>query len=57
MLNADMPARRLLLPSPQFAAEKFGAGELVDPRPYLVGSMLLTYRKNLHLGKLIPAMG
>ncbi|EFN59399.1 hypothetical protein CHLNCDRAFT_33851 [Chlorella variabilis] len=41
----------------KFAAEKFGAGELVDPRPYLVGSMLLTYRKNLHLGKLIPAMG
>ncbi|KAL4426373.1 hypothetical protein ABPG77_004667 [Micractinium sp. CCAP 211/92] len=41
----------------KYAAEKYGAAEIVDPRPYLVGSMLWTYKKHLHLGKLIPAMG
>lgn len=41
----------------RFAAEKFGAAEVVDPRPYLVGSLLRTHRKYPHLGKLIPAMG
>lgn len=41
----------------KYAAEKYGAAEVVDPRPFLVGSMLYTYRKHLHLGKLIPAMG
>lgn len=29
----------------QFAAEKYGAAEIVDPRPFLVGSMLWTYKK------------
>lgn len=41
----------------KFAAEKYGAAEVVDPRPYLVGSMLLTHRKYPHLGRIIPAMG
>lgn len=49
------------LPSPpcslQFAAEKYGAGEVVDPRPFLVGSLLQTAQRNPHLGRLIPAMG
>jgi len=39
------------------AAEKYGAAQVVDPRPFLVGSMLRTHRKYPHLGKLIPAMG
>ena len=41
----------------QYAAEKYGATEVVDPRPYLVGSLEATYRQYPHLGKLIPAMG
>ena len=32
-------------PLPQYAAEKYGAAEIVDPRPFLVGSMLWTYKK------------
>jgi predicted GTPase len=40
-----------------FAANKFGAAEIVDPRPYLVGSLLVTHRKYPHLGAVIPAMG
>lgn len=41
----------------KFAAEKYGAAEIVDPRPYLVGSMLWTYKKFPHLGKVVAAMG
>lgn len=41
----------------KFAAEKYGAAEIVDPRPFLRGSLLYTYKKYPHLGKLIPAMG
>jgi predicted GTPase len=40
-----------------WAAQKYGAGEIVDPRPYLKGSLMDTYKKYPHLGKLIPAMG
>ena len=41
----------------RFAAEKYGAAEIVDPRPYLQGSLNVVFRKYPHLGKLIPAMG
>lgn len=41
----------------KFAAEKYGASEIVDPRPYLSGSFLYLHKKYPHLGKLIPAMG
>lgn len=41
----------------KFAAEKYQAQEIVDPRPYLKGSLEYTYKKYPHLGKLIPAMG
>lgn len=34
-----------LLLLPQYAADKYGAADIVDPRPYLVGSMLFTYKK------------
>lgn len=39
------------------AARTFGASELVDPRPYAVGTMAETYRKYTHIGPLLPAMG
>ena len=38
-------------------AKKFGASELVDPRPYAVGSIKEAYRKYPHLGALLPALG
>jgi predicted GTPase len=39
------------------AAEKYGAGELVDPRPYTVESITATYKKYPKIGTLLPAMG
>lgn len=39
------------------AAQRFGAMEMVDPRPYLAGSIKETYRKYPHIGSLLPAMG
>jgi predicted GTPase len=39
------------------AAKRFGAGELVDPRPYLVGSLVTTFQTYPHIGTLLPAMG
>jgi len=39
------------------AAEKFGAKEIIDPRPYAVGSLKEIYRKYPHIGSLLPAMG
>jgi len=38
------------------AAQKFGAAEIVDPRPYAVGSIRDTFRK-YEVGQLLPAMG
>ena len=39
------------------AAEKAGAGELIDPRPYAVGSIKETFAQYAHLSRLLPAMG
>jgi len=39
------------------AAEKFGAAELVDPRPFTVGSITETFEKYPEIGTLLPAMG
>lgn len=39
------------------AAKKFGASQIVDPRPYAVGSILETYKKYTHLDLILPAMG
>ena len=39
------------------AAQRFGAAEIIDPRPYAVGSILDTYRKYPTTGKVLPAMG
>lgn len=39
------------------AAQRFGAGEIVDPRPYAVGSIKDTYAKYPGTGPILPAMG
>jgi len=39
------------------AAERLGAGEIVDPRPYAVGSITEAYKKYGHLGAVLPALG
>jgi len=39
------------------AARRFGAGEIVDPRPYAVGSIAATYQKYPTTGTVLPAMG
>jgi len=39
------------------AASKFGAAELVDPRPYTVGTITDTFIKYPDIGSLLPAMG
>ncbi len=39
------------------AAEKFGAAEIVDPRPWVVGKIVETYEKYPDIGTLLPAMG
>ncbi len=39
------------------AAEKFGALELVDPRPFTVGTISETFEKYPEIGTLLPAMG
>jgi predicted GTPase len=39
------------------AARQYGAAELVDPRPYAVGSIRGTYEHYPHLTELLPAMG
>jgi predicted GTPase len=39
------------------AARAHGAAELVDPRPYAVGSLRAVYEKYPHIGAVLPAMG
>jgi len=39
------------------AAYKFSAGELVDPRPFLKGSLIETFETYPEIGVLLPAMG
>ncbi len=39
------------------AADKFGAREIIDPRPFAVGSIKELYDKHQHLGNVVPAMG
>jgi predicted GTPase len=39
------------------AARMFDASEIVDPRPYAVGSIAQTFHKFKHLGAVLPAMG
>ncbi len=39
------------------AVNKFGAAELVDPRPYTVGKLSETFKIYPNIGTLLPAMG
>ena len=39
------------------AAMKYGAAELIDPRPYTVGELTTTYERYPNIGTLLPAMG
>jgi len=39
------------------AAREAGAAELVDPRPFAVGSIAATFDKFPHIGHVLPAMG
>ncbi len=38
-------------------ARRFGAREILDPRPYAVGSLRETFAAYPHIGPLLPAMG
>ncbi len=39
------------------AAERYGASEIVDPRPFAVGSIRETFEKYPSVGPVLPAMG
>ena len=39
------------------AAERNGVGEIVDPKPFAVGSIKEAYTKYPHLDKIVPALG
>jgi predicted GTPase len=39
------------------AAQKFGAAEMVDPRPYIVGRLCETFETYPEIGCVLPAMG
>jgi predicted GTPase len=39
------------------AARRFGAAQIIDPRPYAVGSIVETYTKYPGTGPVLPAMG
>ena len=39
------------------AAKKYGAKEIVDPRPFVIGKLAETFNIYPNIGKLLPAMG
>ncbi len=39
------------------AAERLGAKEIIDPRPFAVGTLADTFKKYKHIGNVLPAMG
>ena len=39
------------------AARRFGAGEIIDPRPFATGKLAETYKTYPKIGTLLPAMG
>ena len=39
------------------AAERYEAKEIIDPRPFAVGSIISTFEKYSHLDRVLPAMG
>jgi len=52
LTHGEMPYRAGVV-----AARQCGAAELVDPRPYAVGSIRGTFERYQHLTSLLPAMG
>jgi len=41
----------------RIAAERFGAAEIVDPKPFASGSLLTELEHSTHLDRVLPAMG
>jgi predicted GTPase len=41
----------------KIAAETWGAKEIIDPRPFAVGTIVDTFNKYSHLSNVLPAMG
>ena len=39
------------------AAKRYGAAEIIDPKPYAVGRLADTYRLYPHIENILPAMG
>lgn len=39
------------------AAERLGAAEIIDPSPYIVGTLKDTFKKYTHIENVLPAMG
>jgi predicted GTPase len=39
------------------AAKKYGAAQIVDPRPFAVGSLVAVFEQYPHIGRVLPAMG
>lgn len=39
------------------AAQRMGAKEIIDPRPFAVGTLTDTFKKYGHIGNVLPAMG
>jgi len=39
------------------AAKRFGAKEIIDPKPFAVGSLVETFKKYPHIENILPAMG
>jgi len=39
------------------AAERYGAEEIIDPRPWVTGKIADTFKKYPYIGNLLPAMG
>lgn len=39
------------------AAERLGADEIIDPRPYATGTLKETFNQYPHIGNVLPAMG
>lgn len=52
LTHGDMPYGAATI-----VAKKFEAMEIVDPKPYAVGSIKETYKKYQHLGPILPAVG
>jgi predicted GTPase len=52
LTHGEMPYGAAVL-----AAKQYGAADLVDPRPFAVGSIADTFKAYPHMGDLLPAMG